>query len=107
MSELRVIGRDGSERRLEAFEGGAVMDTLRDAGTGILGTCGGACSCGTCHVYVAPEWLDRLPAKGEDETMMLEAIGELVPLRAGSRLACQLPMTAALSGLVLEIAPEL
>ena len=39
--------------------------------------------------------------------MMLEAIGELVPLREGSRLACQLPMTAALSGLVLEIAPEL
>jgi len=107
MSELRVIGRDGSEQRLEALEDVAVMETLRDAGTGILGTCGGACSCGTCHVYVAPEWLDRLPSKGEDETMMLEAIGELVPLRSGSRLACQLPMTAALSGLVLEIAPEL
>lgn len=107
MSELKVIGRDGREQRLDALEGVAVMETLRDAGTGILGTCGGACSCGTCHVYVAPEWLDRLPAKSEDETMMLEAIGELVPLRTGSRLACQLPMTAALSGLVLEVAPEL
>ncbi|MDB5987413.1 MAG: ferredoxin [Nevskia sp.] len=105
MAEVRVTGRDGSERRLEASNGIALMDTLRDAGTGVEGTCGGACACGTCHVYVAQNWVDKLPPKSEDEQMMLEAIGELVEVRSTSRLSCQIQISDTLAGLALEIGP--
>jgi 2Fe-2S ferredoxin len=104
MAEVRVTLRDGSQRTLQSD--GTLMETLRNANTGVDGTCGGACSCGTCHVYVDPEWNDRLPPKGEDEDMMLEALAEFVELKPNSRLACQIPMDDSLSGIVVEIAPQ-
>ncbi|MES2884005.1 MAG: 2Fe-2S iron-sulfur cluster-binding protein [Pseudomonadota bacterium] len=107
MAVVRVLGRDGTVRTIEASSGGALMEALRDASTGIEGTCGGACSCGTCHVYVDAAWAQQLPAKSEDEQMMLDAIGELVPLKPGSRLSCQIAMSEALSGIAVEVAPPL
>lgn len=105
MPVVHVKDRAGAERELDALSGCALMDALRDANTGVDGTCGGAMSCGTCHVYVDAAWADRLPPKSEDEAAMLEAIGEIVPVRATSRLSCQIPMSEALAGLVLEIGP--
>jgi ferredoxin, 2Fe-2S len=61
------------------------------------------CSCATCHVYVDPEWLPKLPAAMSDETDML---GDLISRRANSRLSCQITVTDALSGLAVTIAPE-
>ena len=72
---------------------------------GIEADCGGLLTCGTCHVYVGEAWLSKLPAKGEDEQMMLDALGDLVPLKPGSRLSCQIPGGPELEGLELEIAP--
>ncbi|MFA5941045.1 MAG: 2Fe-2S iron-sulfur cluster-binding protein [Sinimarinibacterium sp.] len=105
MAVVRVTGRDGVERSLDAANGSQLMDTLRDANTGIDGTCGGMMSCGTCHVYVDPAWGDKLPPRSDDEQMMLDAIGELVEVRPNSRLSCQIQVSAALEGLELEIAP--
>ena len=107
MAVVEVVERDGSTRRIEALAGCPLMEALRDANTGVDGTCGGACSCGTCHVYVDVTWADKLPAKSEDEQMMLDAIGELVPLKPTSRLSCQIPLSEMLSGIKVEIAPLL
>lgn len=105
MARIHVTHRDGSERELEADGGGALMDALRDGGTGVEGTCGGMMSCGTCHVYVEADWLAKLPAKSDDEAAMLDAIGEIVTVKPNSRLSCQIPMTEELAGLRLEIGP--
>ena len=105
MADVHIKGRDGSEHKLEASNAVPLMEVLRNAGTGIEGTCGGACSCGTCHVYVSAEWAGKLPPKSEDEDMMLEALGDFVELRPGSRLSCQIPMSDELSGISVEIAP--
>src|SRR3546814_10840128 len=67
MTAVRVKGRDGAEQTIDATDGMALMESLRDAGLGVDGTCGGAMSCGTCHVYVAAAWLDKLPAQSQDE----------------------------------------
>lgn len=106
MPTVVVQDRDGERQTLEAEIGIPLMEVLRDAGTGVEGTCGGMCSCGTCHVYVAAAWVDKLPAQGEDEAMMLEALEDFVALQPGSRLACQIPLDESLSGLELEVAPE-
>ena len=70
---------------------------------GIVAECGGACSCATCHVHVAPEWIDRLPALSGDEDDLLDSS----PGRdSNSRLSCQIPFSDALDGLSVTIAAE-
>ena len=105
MPELIVTGRDGAQSTIDASVGSPLMEVLREASTGIEGTCGGAMSCGTCHVYVAAEWASRLPPKSEDEIAMLEAIGDFVEIRPNSRLSCQIRVNDALNGLRVEVAP--
>lgn len=106
MTAVRVKTRDGDEKTVDADGSLPLMEALRDAGCGVEGTCGGAMSCGTCHVYVDEAWLAKLPAKSEDESMMLEALADFVPLKPGSRLSCQIVAAADLEGLSLEIAPS-
>ncbi len=106
MVDIHVRERDGSERVVTSRPGGSLMEALRDAGTGVEGICGGNCSCGTCHVYVAEDWAGKLAPPAMDETDMLDAVGDVVERRPTSRLACQVPLTDAIDGIVLEIAPE-
>ena len=105
MVKIHVTQRGGESQTLEAPNGENLMEVLRDENTGVEGTCGGTCSCGTCHVYVAEQWQQRVGGRGEDESMMLEALEEFVELRPGSRLACQVELNQELDGLEVEIAP--
>ena len=108
MAEVKFKDRSGAEHTVNDAGGvRQLMEVLRDArAAGVAGTCGGMCSCGTCHVYVKSPWLEKLPARTQDEDLMLEAIGELVPVRADSRLSCQILLDDSLSGIGIEIAPE-
>lgn len=104
MSTLVVTTRGGKTLRLEAKPGLSVMEIIRDSGLDeVLATCGGCCSCGTCHVYVSPLWLERLPGIGEEENELLKASDSWRPT---SRLACQVLFTPDLDGLTVDIAPE-
>jgi ferredoxin, 2Fe-2S len=67
---------------------------------GIAAECGGCLSCATCHVYVSPEWADRLPPPSEEEQVMVECA---IEVRDTSRLSCQLTYTDALDGIEIEI----
>jgi len=103
MARLIFIEPDGTQRSIEAVNGHTVMETaVKNGIKGILGDCGGTCSCSTCHCYVAAEWIDRLPAKDDDEADLLEFAWEP---RETSRLACQITVADELDGLVLRI-PE-
>jgi len=103
--EVLATDRNGTAHQLGADTPRPLMEILREANVGVEGTCGGACACGTCHVYVAPEWADRLPPRSEDEQMMLDAIADLVEVRPNSRLSCQIPVDGKLSGISVEIGP--
>ena len=76
---------------------------LDNAVPGILGDCGGSCSCATCHGYVDQPWAAQLPARTETEVFMLEGVPEL---RDNSRLCCQIRMTAQLDGVVVHLPQE-
>lgn len=104
MARIIFIQADGTARIVEAEEGISLMQAATTAGIpGIVGECGGSCSCATCHVVLAPEDLARLPAMGDTEGEMLDfAAG---PRTAGSRLGCQVIVTQELSGLRVEV-PE-
>jgi 2Fe-2S ferredoxin len=104
MSRVHVIDREGKHTDIEAQDDAPLMYALRDANLPVEGTCGGYASCGSCHVYVASEWLARLPAREDLETDMLSLLDGLDEAR--SRLSCQIVMRDDLDGLVVELAPE-
>ena len=103
MPKVQVIDRDGAEHQLEAPSGAVLMEPLRDMDNGVAAICGGMCSCATCHVYVDPAWLARVPAAMSDETDMLS---DLSHRRDNSRLSCQIVLNEGLSGIKVTIAPE-
>lgn len=103
MTLLRVIDRDGREHQVEGKTGLKVMETLRELDYGVAAICGGMCSCATCHVYVDPQWQDRLPSPMSDER---ELLNELSQCQENSRLSCQIEFTPELDGLRVTIAPD-
>lgn len=102
---LHVTGRDGRSTTHRVPARGPLMFLLRDvAREPVEGLCGGCATCGTCHVFLAEGWADRLPPPGPHEAAMLEMLEHARP--GVSRLACQIAATPALDGLTLTLAPE-
>jgi 2Fe-2S ferredoxin len=103
MAKIIYIEWDGKRRTLDVEPGLSVMQgAVANGVRGIIGDCGGACSCATCHVYVDPAWLDQVGEKSVTEEALLEEVCEG---RANSRLSCQIKVTEKLDGLVVRI-PE-
>jgi 2Fe-2S ferredoxin len=101
MPKILFIEHNGKEHLVEAEDGKSVMQTaVENMVPGIVGDCGGACSCATCHGYVDPAWQDKVGAKGETEEMMLDGAMNVEP---NSRLTCQILMKAELDGLVVRL----
>jgi ferredoxin, 2Fe-2S len=104
MAKITYIEHNGTEHVVDVANGLTVMEGARDNGVpGIEADCGGACACSTCHVYVAEDWVEKLPAKDAMEADMLDFAWEPDPVR--SRLTCQIKVTDALDGLVVTM-PE-
>jgi ferredoxin, 2Fe-2S len=104
MPSVTYIEYNGTSHTVEAAPQRSLMQVAIDNGVaGILGDCGGSCSCATCHGYVDDAWLDKLPARSETEEFMLEGVPELRP---NSRLCCQLKMNEALDGIVVRLPKE-
>ena len=102
MPTVWLTRRDGSTHAVDANSGRSLMLNIRKPG-GIQAICGGCASCGTCHVFVADDWLQRLPPMSADEEIML---GFSDWRQANSRLSCQIKVTDDLDGLAVTVAPE-
>ncbi len=104
MIKITVTDRSGEERQVEASTGISLMEAIRDNGFDeLLALCGGCCSCATCHVFIDPEFVESLPALGEDENDLLDSSDHR---NDRSRLSCQIGLNAGLDGLRVTIAPE-
>jgi 2Fe-2S ferredoxin len=102
MPKITFVGSDGSAADVDAEAGHTLMETAVDNSiAGMVGECGGACACATCHAYIAEDWLGRLPAMDDMEDAMLESA---MDRRANSRLSCQIEVTDELEGLTVTIA---
>jgi len=99
--KIRFVDSEGSEQVIDASAGISLMEAALQNGVhGIEADCGGACSCATCHVFITGEWQAKMPPKEETEDAMLEFAFDL---RDESRLSCQILLTSALDGLVVEL----
>ena len=104
MVKINFIEFNGTEYSVEADTGSTVMEAaINNSIPGIDADCGGACACATCHVYIDPAWVEKLPTREAMEEDMLDFAYEPDPER--SRLTCQLKVTDALDGLVVQM-PE-
>jgi ferredoxin, 2Fe-2S len=104
MAKMVVTDRDGNVHEVEGRVGVKLMETLREFDYGVTAICGGLCSCATCHIFVKPEWMPKLPApQGDEKELLVELQNYDAPT---SRLSCQVDFTAALDGLELRIAPD-
>jgi ferredoxin, 2Fe-2S len=104
MARVTYIATDGTETTLDIAVGTSVMQAAVLNGVdGIVAECGGSCMCATCHVYVREDQLAMTPPMHPDEDAMLE--GTASPRQANSRLSCQLVVSPAMAGLVVNL-PE-
>jgi 2Fe-2S ferredoxin len=103
MALIRVTDQDGTEHEVQGNTGFTLMENLRELEYGVAAICGGMMACATCHVWVDPQWLDKLPPQQSDE---LEMVRELSTYRSNSRLSCQIKFTEQLSGIALRIADD-
>ncbi|MFA5938905.1 MAG: 2Fe-2S iron-sulfur cluster-binding protein [Sinimarinibacterium sp.] len=102
MAQVTYVDLKDDRRYTVDVEGGA---TLMQAAVDnlvprVMGDCGGACACGTCHVYVDAAWVDRVGLPSGSEAELLSGLLETQP---NSRLACQIAMNEGLHGLVLRL----
>jgi len=102
MPRVWLTRRDGTTQAIDARIGRSLMLNIRKSGQ-IQAICGGCASCGTCHVYVAEDWVNRLPpTQGDEETILAFSDWR----QPNSRLSCQIKVTDDLDGLCVTVAPE-
>lgn len=106
MPKVIYVSSDGNRTTVDATAGDSVMVTAtRNGVPGIIGECGGNCSCATCHVYVDEDFFDRVGPAGDMEDDLLD-LGAAAERRPTSRLSCQIKLTDELDGLTVEIPEE-
>lgn len=102
MITVHLTEADGRVHDLAVAPGQSLMRAATNAGIdAIKADCGGTLTCATCHVFVAADWVDRLPPPEADEDAMLEMTA--AERRPESRLSCQLQLTPALDGLAVSV----
>lgn len=101
MVTITFIDADGRKRNVEVKPGLTVMEAAVQNGVKqILAECGGAVSCGTCHVYISEPWISKVPLPDDGEDDMLEYVLER---KEGSRLSCQIRLTEQLDGMIVYL----
>ncbi|UUX50839.1 ferredoxin family 2Fe-2S iron-sulfur cluster binding protein [Nisaea acidiphila] len=103
MPRMTFIGRDGTPQEVDAPLGYTLLQIARENDVDIEGACEGCLACATCHVHVAAEWYEKLPAPSDDEEDMLDLAFNLSDT---SRLGCQIRITEELDGLVVTLPPD-
>jgi 2Fe-2S ferredoxin len=101
MIKVHYIEHDGTEHVAELSPGTTLMQgAIENSIPGILGDCGGGCSCATCHVYVDAAWMDKAGAPDALESSMLECA---IDPNEQSRLSCQIEARDELDGIIVRM----
>jgi len=100
MPKVTFISPEGEKTTVEGKKGWTVLDIAHEFDIDIEGVCGGGMACSTCHVYVAKQFLPKIPPISVEE----EAILQFAPDRKdNSRLGCQITVEDDLDGLEVTL----
>ncbi len=105
MPKIVYVAHDGARTEIDVAEGENVMHgALYNGVEGIVGECGGALACATCHCYIDEAWTDKVggPASQAELDMLENTAADVKP---NSRLTCQIAVTPELDGLIVHM-PE-
>jgi 2Fe-2S ferredoxin len=103
MPKITLVEFNGTDHTIDAEVGKSLMaNAVDNAVPGIDADCGGACACGTCHVFVDEAWIQAVGESNPLENSMLSMRPDQEDL---SRLSCQIDITDAMDGLVVRL-PE-
>ena len=103
MPKVTFIEHGGTVHTFDVNAGQSIMQVaMSNRVPGIIADCGGSCSCATCHVYLDPEWTERVPAASSAEKEMIDCA---LHVQDNSRLSCQIEVNESLDGIVVRL-PE-
>lgn len=95
------LAEGAGQMKIDAENGNFMMqEAVNNSVPGIDGDCGGVASCATCHVFVAPEWIEATGERTEMEQLMLDGT---YGVQENSRLCCQIEVSDKIDGLVVEV----
>lgn len=105
MPQITFIQTDLSEKTIDAPAGLSVMEVaVKHAMDKIEGACGGSLACATCHVYIHPDWWDKvMPEDGEISDEENDMLDLAFHLTKKSRLSCQIIVKDELDGLIVAL----
>ena len=101
MTKVIFVEANGTRHEIDAENGATIMEVaIKNGITGIVGECGGACTCATCHIYIDDEWVERGGDPSVAEEDMLDFAYDV---RDNSRLSCQIKVSEELNGIVVHV----
>lgn len=100
---VNIIDREGVKHELEAPTdmNMNIMELCKSYELPVEGTCGGMAMCASCQCYLESD--HELEEQSDAELDMLD---QAFFVEDNSRLGCQIPITDAIDGIVLRLAPE-
>ncbi|MEP5567223.1 MAG: 2Fe-2S iron-sulfur cluster-binding protein [Halioglobus sp.] len=103
MPKITLVEFNGADHTIDAEVGKSLMLNAIDNGVpGIDADCGGACACGTCHVFLEQRWMETAGDSNPLEDSMLSMRPDREEV---SRLSCQIEVTDAMDGMIVRM-PE-
>ncbi|XP_053620661.1 adrenodoxin-like protein 1, mitochondrial [Plodia interpunctella] len=97
---ITYVDKDGKKTKVRGKVGDNALYLAHRYGIEMEGACEASLACTTCHVYVHPEYCDKLPESEEKEDDLLD----MAPfLKENSRLGCQIVLTKELDGIELTL----
>ena len=97
---VRFIDPEGREHIVDGEPGeNAMRCATRALIPGVLGECGGAMACATCHCYVEPVGAAPPPARADEQDM----VDGCLDVRPNSRLTCQVILTPEMEGITFIV----
>jgi len=100
---VNIIDREGELHELIAPTDMSmnIMEVCKSYDLPVLGECGGMAMCATCQCYLESD--HELEPQSDSELDMLD---QAFFVKDNSRLGCQIPISDAIDGIVLRLAPE-